>query len=105
MNIQPSGDFVPMKTASNRHIGYQDPIDPPRDFIEEFGRAMQKSVNNTNDSQIESEKLNLQMAVQPDSVNVHDVMIAGEKAQLTLDFTRNVLQRVVSAYQSLTNLR
>lgn len=105
MNIKPLGDAVSLMAPSPRHIGFQDKEKSPEDFLGMLGQAVQKGLNDTNSDQMQSEKMNLQMAVAPDTVNVHDVMIAAEKAQMSLDLTRTVIQKVVAAYQNITNLR
>jgi flagellar hook-basal body complex protein FliE len=47
-----------------------------------------------------------QMAISdPDSVNVEDVSIAMAQARLSLDITRNVLNRVVQGWRDLINTR
>lgn len=106
MMIKPFGDAVSLMAPSPRHIGFEEEgADKPSDFLGMLGSAVQKGLNDTNADQIKSEQMNLQMAIKPDSVNIHDVMIAAEKAQMSLDLTRTVLQKAVAAYQNLTNLR
>jgi flagellar hook-basal body complex protein FliE len=66
---------------------------------------MEKSIKDTNSRQIESDQLLTKMITKPDSVNIHDVMIAAQKAQISLDFTKSILQKAVQAYQKITSLR
>jgi flagellar hook-basal body complex protein FliE len=103
--IHAMGNEVGIKTINDRQFGFQETEKPSGDFLAEFSKSIQGAIASTNNDQNVSEELNLQMAVKPDSVNVHDVMIAEQKAQLSLDFTKSVLQRVISAYQNITNLR
>ena len=46
-----------------------------------------------------------QAMINPDSVNAHDITIAQQKAQLSLDLTRNVLTRIVQGWRDLINTR
>ena len=43
--------------------------------------------------------------VDPDSVNVHDITIAQAQANMSLNITRNVLNRVVQGWRDLINIR
>ena len=43
--------------------------------------------------------------LEPDSVNVEDVMIAQAEANLSLNITRNVLSRLVQSWRDLINTR
>jgi len=45
------------------------------------------------------------MAVNPESVNIHDVQIAAEEAEMAVLFTKGVVDRVIRAYKDITNLR
>ncbi|MBN8217193.1 MAG: flagellar hook-basal body complex protein FliE [Spirochaetes bacterium] len=105
MNIKPLGANVSLMAPNARHIGFEPAQAAPSDFLEALSQSIRQGMDETNGDQLRSEQLNLQMATAPDSVNVHDVMIASEKAQMSLDLTRNVLQKAVAAYQALTNLR
>ena len=41
----------------------------------------------------------------PDSVNVHDITIAQAQANMSLNITRNVLNRMVQGWRDLINIR
>jgi len=41
----------------------------------------------------------------PDSVNVHDITIAQAEASMSLNITRNVLNRIVQGWRDLINTR
>ena len=70
-----------------------------------FSQAVKSAVVDVNNLQVQSDQLATQMIRKPDSVNIHDVMIAAQKAQLSLDYTKSLLTKAVQAYQSITNLR
>lgn len=70
-----------------------------------FGQALMDSLNDVNNAQQEHERLTVQSIIDPESVNAHDVTIASAKANMTLNITRNVVDRVIQAYRSITTLR
>ena len=39
------------------------------------------------------------------SIDVHDVMIAGSKAELTVQFTSGIISKVVKAYESVQQIQ
>jgi flagellar hook-basal body complex protein FliE len=45
------------------------------------------------------------MIYNPNSVEAHEVMIASEKARISLTFTKTVVDGIIRAYRDLTNLR
>ena len=100
-----NGDFVSLRTTNRRHYGAMPAASAPGDFMARFSEAVQNSVKDTNDLQVTSDRLATQMMRRPDTVNVHDVMIAAQKAQLSLDYTRQILTKAVRAYQSITSLQ
>ena len=101
----PVGDLVGMKSSNTRHYGVQPAQAKTDDFLTKFGDSVKEALQDANNMQIQSDRLATQMVRKPDSVNVHDVMIAAQKAQLSLDLTKQVLTRAVQAYQNITNLR
>ena len=70
-------------------------------FLDLINTAIKK----VNNQQVYSDKISQQMISQPDSVNVHDVMISIQKAQMSLDLTRNVINKATSSYQAIINMR
>lgn len=103
--MQISGDFVSLKTTSERHFGHAPKVQSPNDFMSAFKAETGNALSETNDLQVGAEALVQQMIINPDSVDVHDVMIAQQKAQISLELTKNVLNKAVQAYQSLTNMK
>jgi len=66
---------------------------------------LNKQVGEVNALQLSSDELTQKLAVTPDEVNIHEVMIAAEKAQLAINFTKTIRDKLVNAYQTLVNLR
>ena len=99
------GDIVPLVATNKLHFGFQKVERKPDEFISEFGKALQDAFYRVNDLQFESERLTNALAVRPDSVDIHDVTIAAEKARLSLFFTKSIVDRITQAYRELSNLR
>ena len=99
------GDRVFLKTTNPRHYGPNNKGAVSADFLDIFKTAVAKTISDTNRSQVSADNLMIKMITKPDSVNIHDVMIAQQKAQLALDYTSTILQKAVQAYQKITNLR
>ena len=99
------GDLVDVNKTNSRH--YQDVKMPePNDNVAgSFSDVFYKAIEKVNDQQIVSDELTQKMAIDPESVDVHDVMIASEKARLSLTFSKTIADGVVRAYKELTSLR
>ena len=100
-----NGDFVSLKVNDSRHYGFKPKEKVNDDFVSQFGQALTGALKGVNGMQVNSDKMSVQMMLRPESVNVHDVMIAQQKAQMSLDLTKSVLQKTMQAYQNITNIR
>ncbi|OHD11081.1 MAG: flagellar hook-basal body complex protein FliE [Spirochaetes bacterium GWD1_27_9] len=100
------GDFVNLKVANNKHIGDKNLQKQSGDpVVSSFADMFNKALNDVNDMEIKSTELTNQMAVNPESVNIHDVQIAAEEAEMAVMFTKGIVDRVIRAYKEITNLR
>lgn len=71
---------------------------------EDFKQALTDALKRVNSDQIEAQELHKQLAAgQVD--RLHDVMIAAEKASLGLQFTMQVRNKVVEAYQEVMRMQ
>ena len=117
---QVSGDIVPMFTTHPSHFGHTkiqrkgaqtaggDLVrgDLVRDdLVSGFAGALKDAFYKVNDLQIQSDELTKALAVRPETVDVHDVTIAAEKARIALLFTKSIVDRVTQAYKELINVR
>jgi flagellar hook-basal body complex protein FliE len=64
-----------------------------------------EAVGKTNDLQVEADNLRTKMIYEPESVDIHQVMIAGQKAEISLTFTKAVRDEAIKSYRELMNLR
>lgn len=70
-----------------------------------FENAMLKALDGVNAMQMDSSELTEAMLIDPDSVDAHDVTIAMAKANMSLNITRTVLDRIVRAWKDIINTR
>ena len=62
-------------------------------------------MNNINAEQTKSDQLQQAAITAPDSVNVADILIATEKARLSVGMLKSVTERVSRAYTEIINIR
>ena len=70
-----------------------------------FADAMMSALDQVSASQQRASTLNQAALIDPDSVNVEDVSIAMAEATLSLNITRNVLNRLVQGWRDVINTR
>ena len=100
------GNIVQLVRTNDKHLTGKLAKNQPEDSSPEgFAGALSKAINGVNDLQQESTKLNQQMIVDPNSVDVHDVTIAMSKANMALSITKSVIDGAIKAYKEIINLR
>ena len=72
---------------------------------ESFGNLLFKALGDVNSLQNESAALNQKLVTNPNSVNIHDVTMAGAKATLALSITKELIDRAIRAYKEIINVR
>jgi flagellar hook-basal body complex protein FliE len=70
-----------------------------------FSDALKASLNQVNKVQFEAEQLGKSFAMGDDSVSLSDVMIAGQKANISFQATVQVRNKLVSAYHDIMNMQ
>lgn len=71
----------------------------------DFAEALKSSLNQVNQVQLNAEKLGKNFALGDDSVSLSDVMIAGQKANISFQATVQVRNKLVSAYHDIMNMQ
>src|SRR5690606_6048498 len=84
--------------------GLTNPIAKPENKIEGFGEIFKQAIQNVNQSQQVSDKLTTDLATGKVD-NIHEVMIASEKASLSLELTMQVRNKVVEAYHEYMRIQ
>ncbi len=70
-----------------------------------FAQVLKASLDQVNSAQSRAEGLGKRFALGDDSVNLSDVMIAGQKASISFQATVQVRNKLVSAYQEIMNMQ
>ena len=109
-NYNVVGDAVKLKATNPKHFGIVDKSKNQQsvkgnNFAGDFSNMLNTQLNQVNEMQLTSDEMTQKLAITPNEVNIHDVMIAAEKAQLALNFTKVIRDKLVAAYQSLVSMR
>lgn len=75
-----------------------------RDATVSFGDTLSKAVKDVNSLQMEANKAVDQM-IEGQDVDLHDVMIAAEKAKTSFDLLMEIRNKAISAYQELMRIQ
>ncbi|MGA9120036.1 MAG: flagellar hook-basal body complex protein FliE [Bacteroidota bacterium] len=75
-----------------------------RDATVSFGETLNQAVKDVNGLQLEANKAVEQM-VSGEGADLHDVMIAVEKAKTSFDLLMEVRNKAISAYQELMRIQ
>ncbi len=101
-----NGNVVTMKTDHDLHYGNVKKGKLPGDDVtSSFAEMLKGTVSKVNNLQVDSEDMTRKMIYEPESVDIHSVMIAQQKAELALSFTRAVRDEAIRAYRDIINMR
>ncbi|MBN2532468.1 MAG: flagellar hook-basal body complex protein FliE [Spirochaetales bacterium] len=103
---QAMGHVIPLRTTHPKHIdesGFKSGEKP--DAEKSFGELFLKAFNDVNDLQVNTNKMSETMITDPESVNVHDVMISIAEANLSLSMTKAIVDRALRAYREIVSTR
>ena len=101
-----SGHIVRLNTTDPLHFSGEAKIVRQKDDVSgSFADMLNSAISKTNDLQVDAEQLMQQMIVNPHSVDIHQVMIATQKAEIALGLTKAVRDGAINAYRELINLR
>lgn len=68
-----------------------------------FGAYLKNAINDVNTNQVQSDVLTEKLVL-GENVELHDVMIAAQKATITLNATMEVRNKVIEAYQEIIRM-
>jgi len=88
----------PVLLSKIRAENTKDPINA------NFGEVLHKKLQEVNQLQIRSDELTQQLIAGGD-VELHDVMLAAEQANLALQLTVQIRNKLVEAYQELSRMQ
>lgn len=74
------------------------------DFLKSFGHAIGGGLNSVNDSVVKANQAQEAFAA-GENVSVHDVMLAAEKASLSMSMAMQLRNKLVQAYTEINQVR
>lgn len=97
-------EALQMNTTDTRHLKKtikSSDQNTEQSFAEFFFKAIEK----TNKDQHNADDLQQAAILSPDTVNVADIMIATEKARLSVGMLKAITERAARAYTEILNIR
>ena len=94
-------DFPVQQLNINNEIGGIDKSNVDKSSFKDF---LNNAIQNVNELQLQSQKLNDALAIGATD-NIPQVMIASEKAGMALQFTMQVRNKVLDAYQEIMKMQ
>jgi flagellar hook-basal body complex protein FliE len=107
MTIQSTGHIDHLKVTDDLHYGHriEDKRKPVEKEVGSFSNMLSSAIENVNSQQVRSEELVQKMIYQPESVDIHSVMISSQKAELSLTMMKTIRDEAIRAFRDLINLR
>ncbi len=94
-----------MQASHPLHMQPSQQAHPPSKSDEGFAGALKDALSSVESLDAKSHQLSSQAVYDPDSVEVHDVLIAAEKARFALNLTKTLADNLVRSYRELTSPR
>jgi flagellar hook-basal body complex protein FliE len=99
--VTPSGYNVPMKSTSSKHFNYVEKSNDSPNFL----NYLTNSINGTNNAIVNAELLQQQLVEDPDNTSIDEVTIAAKEAEIALNLTKSVINKLITGYKELINIR
>ena len=93
-------EMTPVKMSAQSHLG-ETKIDAP---VKTFGEVLVDALKQTNELQLESDKMNAALAAGRVE-DISQVVVAAQKAELAIQLTLQLRNRAVSAYQEVMRMQ
>lgn len=104
-SIDTGGQIVTMKTTHPLHYSMEKEKKLDDDVSTSFADVLMKAIGKVNNLQVDANDLAQKMIHEPESVDIHTVMIAAQKAEIALNFTKSVRDELIRSYRELINMR
>ena len=104
--LSAQGGLVEQLRSDPRHFdanGKSGPLDDGTKAT--FQDAMNAAMEGVNADQVKATDLYQKMITDPNSVDAHDVTLAGAQAAMSLNLAKNVVERGLQAYRDIINMR
>lgn len=92
-------------TTNQSPILLRDLASYPEDKGLDFAGALKKALNSVDTLEKDAERLTEALIRGEPSVEIHDVVLAAEKARLALDLTVSIRNKLVEAYQEIMRMQ
>lgn len=91
--------------AQNMILGTKKkPESSSTQIMNSFGSMLKNKLSEVNALKLNSDKLTEKLAT-GDVKDIHEVMIAAEKARIAVEYTMALRNEVIKAYESIMNMR
>ena len=101
MEITPL-EMTPVQMSAKSHLGeLKDKVDAP---VKSFGEFLVDALKETNELQLESDKMNAALAAGRIE-DISQVVVAGQKAEIAIQLALQVRNRATSAYQEIMRMQ
>lgn len=96
-----------MEISGIKNIGMQlfKPVETEKVADTGFGNIFTDLIGSVNQDQMESQKVTRDFVLGANNVELHDVMIAGEKAKTSLELLMEIRNKTVDMYKELTRMQ
>lgn len=103
--IEDETDFEKALDNASKNYPVHDKNDPSGlgNFASKIGTAFGDSLNAVNNLKVEANRMQEDIAM-GGSTNIHDAMIAAEKAELSMQMAVQIRNRIISAYTEITGM-
>lgn len=103
--LSANGSKVSLNASRKKHYTESITSGQKDDVSGSFKDMFNSAIGKVNNLQIQSDDLRQKMIYEPESVDIHTVQIAAQKAEIALMFTKTVRDQAIQAYKELVNLR
>lgn len=94
-----------LNTFDDRHFTRPAPTGDPENIAGSFAGALTQALSRVEKIDNKAQQLTMQAIYKPDSVDVHNLIIAAEKARFALNLTKTIADGVIRSYRELTSPR
>lgn len=100
-----STEFEQLLESASKSYPLKDKKEPVGlgSFADSIGSAFSNSLNAVNNAKLEADRMQEDIAM-GGSTNIHDAMIAAEKATLSMQMAVQVRNRILAAYTDITGM-
>ncbi|MDQ0270233.1 flagellar hook-basal body complex protein FliE [Cytobacillus purgationiresistens] len=96
--------FSPVSQTLKPNIQTNVKTVSPNEVHQSFAEMLKHSIDTVNDGQIQSDQMTEKLA-RGEKVDLHDVMIASQKASVSMQLTLEVRNKAVEAYQEIMRMQ